>query len=138
MMEVAQRYLAVHRIVGDPGPHDRVQQGAGRQAQEDGRGGGTRPAGRHHQGVPASLLSVRRRPQEAGNLAHHLLQPDEQGEVDTDQTTVVLKVLKSLDKVLTADDNPLNPQYLKAKAWTANTTAMTTEELRRAFASGSG
>jgi len=47
---------------------------------------------------------------------------------------VVLKVLKSLDKVLTADDNPLNPQYLKAKAWPPNTPSMTTEDLKRAFA----
>ena len=34
---------------------------------------------------------------------------------------MLLKVLKNLDKVLTADDNPLNPQYVKAKAWPANT-----------------
>jgi hypothetical protein len=73
-------------------------------------------------------------PKKNGNLAHHLLQPADQGEVDTDQTTVLLGVLESLDKVLTADDNPLNPQYLKAKAWPTNTASMTTEELRRAFA----
>ena len=36
--------------------------------------------------------------------------------------------------MLTADDNPLNPQYLKAKAWPTNTLSLTTEELRRAFA----
>ena len=47
---------------------------------------------------------------------------------------MLLRVLKSLDKVLTADDNPLNPQYLKAKAWPTNTPSMTTEDLRRAFA----
>jgi len=47
---------------------------------------------------------------------------------------VVLRVLRGLDKVLTADDNPLNPQYLKAKAWPPNSPSMTTEDLRRAFA----
>ena len=50
-----------------------------------------------------------------------------------DQSEVVLKVLKGLDKVLTADDKPLNAQYLKAKAWTQNAVTITTEDLRRAF-----
>jgi len=72
-------------------------------------------------------------PRKAGNLAHQLLQPDEQGQMAKDQSEVVLKVLKGLDKVLTADDRPLNAQYVKAKAWTQNAVTMTTEDLRRAF-----
>jgi hypothetical protein len=46
----------------------------------------------------------------------------------------VLRVLKSLEKVLTADDKPLPPQYLKAKAWPSGTPSLSTEDLRRAFA----
>jgi hypothetical protein len=54
--------------------------------------------------------------------------------VQQDQTEVVLKALKSLEKVLTADDKPLNAQYVKAKAWPMNAVAVTTEDLRREFA----
>jgi hypothetical protein len=72
-------------------------------------------------------------PRKAGSLAHQLLQPDEQGQMAKDQSEVVLKGLKGLDKVLTADDKPLNAQYVKAKAWTQNAVTITTEDLRRAF-----
>jgi hypothetical protein len=47
---------------------------------------------------------------------------------------VVLRVLKGLEEVLTADDKPINPQYLKAKAWPSGTSSLSTEDLRRAFA----
>jgi len=134
MIEVAQRYLAVHRIVSD---QDRMTEFNKEQvgklkkmaeaAELDLRVAITK-AYRHLYYPSADA------PKKNGNLAHHLLQPADQGEVDTDQTTVLLRVLKSLDKVLTADDNPLNPQYLKAKAWPTNTPSLTTEELRRAFA----
>ena len=72
-------------------------------------------------------------PRKSGNLAHQLLQPDEQGQMQKDQSEVVLKVLKGLDKVLTADDKPLNAQYLKAKAWPQNAPTITTEDLRKTF-----
>jgi indolepyruvate ferredoxin oxidoreductase alpha subunit len=36
--------------------------------------------------------------------------------------------------VLTADDKPLAPQYLKAKAWPSGAASLSTEDLRRAFA----
>ena len=134
MIEVAQRYLAVHRIVTD---QDRMREFNKEQvgklkkmseaAELDLRVAITK-AYRHLYYPSADA------PKKNGNLAHHLLQPADQGEVDTDQTTVLLRVLKSLDKVLTADDNPLNPQYLKAKAWPTNTPSMTTDELRKAFA----
>ena len=50
-----------------------------------------------------------------------------------DQTEVVLKALKNLEKVLTADDKPLNAQYVKAKAWPMNAASVSTEDLRREF-----
>jgi len=134
MIEVAQRYLAVHRIVSD---QDRMAEFTKEQvgklkkmaeaAELDLRVAITK--GYRHLYYPSADA-----PKKNGHLAHHLLQPADQGEVDADQTAVLLRVLKSLDKVLTADDNPLNPQYLKAKAWPSNTPSMTTEELRRAFA----
>lgn len=135
MVDVAQRYLAVRRIVGDA---DRMRQFNNEQADKlkkmaDAAELDLRIAitkGYRHFYYPSADAS-----RKAANLAYQLLQPDEQGDVEQDQTEVVLRVLRTLDKVLTADqDKPLNPQYVKAKAWPANTTTMTTEDLRRAFA----
>jgi hypothetical protein len=58
--------------------------------------------------------------------------------VNTDQSAVILRVLRQLDKVLTADDKPLAAAYVKAKAWDAGQAQMSTEELRRAFARRTG
>jgi len=134
MVEVAQRYLATQRITSDS---DRMAQFNKEQkdklkkmaeaAELELRVAITK-AYRHLYYPSADA------PKRAGNLAHYLLQADEQGEVQKDQTEVVLRALKTLEKVLTADDKPLNPQYVKAKAWPANAPAISTEELRRAFA----
>jgi Protein of unknown function (DUF499) len=134
MIEVAQRYLAVHRIVSD---QDRM-----REFNKEQVGKLKKMAEAAELDLRVAITKAYRHlyypsadaPKKNGSLAHHLLQPADQGEIDTDQTTVLLRVLKSLDKVLTADDNPLNPQYLKAKAWPTNTPFLTTEELRRAVA----
>jgi len=133
MVDVAQRYLAGQRVVGDAGRMkeftqtvaDKLKQMA-EAAELDLRVAITR-AYRHLYYPSADA------PRKAGNLAHQLLQPDEQGQMAKDQSEVVLKVLKGLDKVLTADDKPLNAQYVKAKAWTQNAVTITTEDLRRAF-----
>lgn len=134
MIEVAQRYLAVHRIITD---QDRLA-----EFNKDQVGKLKKMSEAAELDLRVSVTKAYRHlyypsadaPRKSSNLAHHLLQPGDQGEVEADQATVVLKVLKSLDKVLTADDNPLNPQYLKAKAWPPNTPSMTTEDLKRAFA----
>lgn len=57
-----------------------------------------------------------------------------QGEVNQDQTLVVLRALRAQQKVLTGDDPPLAAAYVRARAWDTDQTAMTTEELRQAFA----
>jgi hypothetical protein len=134
LVEVGQRYLAVQRIVSDP---DRMSDFNKEQkeklrkmaeaAELDLRVAITK-AYRHLYYPSADA------PRQSSGLAHQLLQPDEQGEVEKDQSEVVLRVLKGLDKVLTADDKPLNPPYLKAKAWPAGTPSLSTEDLRRAFA----
>ncbi len=134
MIEVAQRYLAVHRIISDD---ERMTEFNKEQA------------GKLKKMAQAAALDVRiaitkayrhlyypaaDAPKRDGNLAYQLLEPAEEGEVETDQVTVLLKVLKDLKKVLTAEDEPLQSQFVKAKAWPANTLSMTTEELRRTFA----
>ncbi len=67
-------------------------------------------------------------------LRRESLPAQEQGEIDKDQTNVILRVLRSLKKVLTADDDTLSAMYVKSKSWDLNQTSMTTEELRKGFA----
>lgn len=134
MVEVAQRYLAAQRIMGDV---DRMAEFSKEQkdklkkmaeaAELELRVAVTK-AYRHLYYPSADA------PKRAANLAHYLLQAEEQGEIERDQTEVVLRALKTLEKVLTADDAPLNAQYVKAKAWPANASSISTEDLRRAFA----
>jgi hypothetical protein len=64
--------------------------------------------------------------------------PQDQGDVNKDQSNVVLRVLRQLDKVLTAEDKPLAAAYVKAKAWDLGKGQMSTEDLRRAFAKRMG
>ena len=113
---MAQRYLAVQRIVADldrMGDFNKEQKDKLRKMAEaaelDLRVAITK-AYRHLYYPSADA------PKASSGLAHQLLQPDEQGQMEKDQSDVVLRVLKGLEKVLTADDKPLAPQYLKAKA----------------------
>jgi len=47
----------------------------------------------------------------------------DQGDVERDQTEIVLRALKDLDKVLTADDPDIPPKYIREKAWPGNAGA---------------
>ena len=133
MVDVAQGYLAVRRITNDP---ERMQEfnkaqaeklkQMGEAAELDLRVAVTKCY--RHLYYPSADA-----PRKHGNLAHQALQAEEQGKVQADQTEVILKALKNLEKVLTADDKPLNAQYVKAKAWPVNSVSVSTEDLRREF-----
>jgi hypothetical protein len=73
-------------------------------------------------------------PEKHGRLSREALPAQDQGSVDQDQSQVVLRALKQLNKVLTADDTPLSAAYVKSKAWPAGSASVSTAELRRAFA----
>jgi hypothetical protein len=70
----------------------------------------------------------------AAGLAKESLPAQDQGEVEKDQTVVVLRTLKSLGKTLSGDDPPKAAMWLKAKGWPVGQTVVTTEDLRKAFA----
>ncbi len=120
MVDVAQQYLATRRITSDPermqefnkAQADKLKQ-MGEAAELDLRVAITKCY--RHLYYPSADATRKH-----GNLAHQPLQAEEQGKVQHDQAEVVLKALKNLEKVLTADDKPLNAQYVKAKAWPAN------------------
>jgi hypothetical protein len=73
-------------------------------------------------------------PKKSGYLSREALPAQDQGDVKKDQSEVVLKRLKDLNKVLTADDQMMSAAYLKSKAWPGEQQSITTESLRKTFA----
>jgi len=73
-------------------------------------------------------------PRNAAGLAREVLPAQQQGEVRRDQSQVLLEALKRLEKVYTADSAPIDPQFIKSRAWPAGRSAVQVEDLARAFA----
>ena len=133
-VEVARRYLAIGRIVGDAGrmaEFNKEQQDKLRKARDaaelDVRIAITKAYRYLYYPTPDA-------PKAHAFLRRETLPAQDQGEVEKDQANVVLRVLRALKKVLIADDEMLSAIYVKAKAWDHNQDSMSTEDLRRAFA----
>jgi len=77
-------------------------------------------------------------PEKHGRLARALLPAQDQADVDRDQTQMVLRTLRELGKVLTADDPDIPPAFVRQKAWPANTDRTTPRRLQKEFASRIG
>ena len=73
-----------------------------------------------------------------GRLSRALLPAQDQGDVDRDQTQIVLRTLRELGKVLTADDPDVAPAFVRQKAWPANAERTTPRQLQKEFASRIG
>jgi len=133
MVDMAQRYLAISRILRDP---DRLNEFSdeqrkrlktmGEAAELDVRVAITRAY--RHLYYPSG--DARR----TASLAHEMLPPQDQGEIGKDQTAVLLRALRQLDKLRTADDRQMPAAYVRSKAWPIGADAITTEDLRREFA----
>lgn len=67
-------------------------------------------------------------------LAREILPPQDQGQVKQNQTEVVVRVLRELDKLRLGDDSPPPPAYVRARAWEGQRGSVSTEDIRRAFA----
>ena len=134
MVNVARRFLAIGRIVGDA---ERMQTFAKEQKEKLKAARDTAELD-----VRVAITKAYRYlyypTTDATNTDSYLrresLPAQEQGDVDKDQTNVVLRVLRALNKVLTADDETLPAAYVKTKAWDLNQESITTEDLRKAFA----
>ncbi len=134
MVQVARRYLAIGRIVGDA---DRMAEFNKEQRDE------------LKKSLDSTELDVRvaitkayrylyypspDAPKANAYLNREALPAQDQGEIDKDQTNIVLRVLRLLKKVQTADEEVLSAVYVKSKAWDQNQVSMSTEDLRKAFA----
>ncbi len=134
MVEAARYARAIERLVGDPERlrHLSDEQRKRLRARRD-----------------AAELSVREAIQrcyrflyypsaEAGResayLAREVLPAQERAEVQQDQTRVLLEALRRLDKVWTAESDPIDPQYIKSRAWPAGRKAVAVSDVLRAFA----
>lgn len=134
MVDIVQRYLAIRRIVGD---NDRMQDFTDEQrkklkamqesAELDVRVAVTRAY--RYLYYPSSDA-----PRRGSGLNRETLPAQDQGEVEKDQSAVILRALRHIEKALTADDPALSPQYVKAKAWAHGQQSLSTEDLRREFA----
>lgn len=134
MVGVAQRYLAIGRIVSDAGRmaefNDEQKKSLKKmyEATElDVRVAITKAY--RYLYYPASDA-----PKTHAYLKRETLPAQEQGDMEKDQSNVVLRVLRALKKAQTADEDPMPALYVKSKAWDQNQVCMTTEELRQAFA----
>jgi len=134
MVTNAQRYLAIQRILGDP---ERMSEFYDDQRQKLKRMGDSAELE-----VRVAITKSYKwlyypsgdTPQTYSNLAREPLQAQDQGEVNVDQSEVVLRVLKSLEKVQTQDTQTLSAKFIKARAWDMGQTHLSTEDLRKAFA----
>jgi hypothetical protein len=134
MVNVARRYLSIGRIVDDPDrmtefnkeQRDRLRKE--RDAAElDVRVSITKAYRYLYYPSPDAFKSD-------AFLLRETLPAQDQGDVDKDQTVVIIRVLRALKKVLAADDDQLSGLYGKSKAWDQNQKSMSTEDLRKAFA----
>ena len=104
MVQVAQRYLAIGRIVGDA---ERL-----REFHQEQRKRLKKMAEAAELDVRVAITKAYKylyypsadAPQRYSNLARETLPPQDQGEVNRDQTNVVLRVLKQLQKVLQSSE----------------------------------
>ena len=134
MVQVAQRYLAIGRITGDAERMGEFHEEQRKKLKKMGEAAELEVRVAITKAYKYLYYPSADAPQKHSNLARETLPAQDQGEVNQDQSNVVLRVLKQLQKVLTADDPTLPAAFIKAKAWDAGQVMISTEDLRRAFA----
>ena len=134
MVQVAQRYLAIGRITGDAERMAEFHEEQRKKLKKMGEAAELDVRVAITKAYKYLYYPSADAPQRHSNLARETLPAQDQGEVNQDQSNVVLRVLKQLQKVLTADDPTLPAAFVKAKAWDAGQVTISTEDLRRAFA----
>ena len=133
MVDLMQRSLAIERIVGDSDRLGEFNEEQRKRLKE------IRDAAELD--VRVAITRAYRylyypsgdAPKAGDGLGCETIPPQDQGEVSADQSAVILRILRQLEKVLTADDAPMSAAYVKAKAWGHGQELVSTEELRREF-----
>lgn len=134
MVKAAQRYLAITRITGDAERLEEFNEQQRREIKKMGEAAELEVrvaitcTYRHLYFPRADALK------RDANLAHEMLPAQDQGEVERDQSAIVLRALQQQQKTLTGDSPTLAAAYVKSKAWDQNAVSMTTDDLRKSFA----
>ncbi len=134
MVQVAQRYLAIGRITGDAERMGEFHKEQRKKLKKMGEAAELEVRVAITKSYKYLYYPSADAAQKHSNLARETLPAQDQGEVNRDQSNVVLRVLKQLQKVLTADDPTLPAAFVKARAWDAGQVTISTEDLGRAFA----
>jgi len=133
MVDQNRRYLAIHRILGDADRMAAFNEEQVKKLREMAEAAELEARVAITRAYRYLYYPTSDAPKAHDFLRRETLPPQDQGEVEQDQTNVVLRVLKDLKKVLTADEEMLSSQFVRSKVWGQNRTEMTTEELRREF-----
>jgi hypothetical protein len=134
LVALAKRYLAIERLAGDPNrlrdftpEQQRRLRELRDQVELELRVGITRayrflfyPSGDGPSG--------------ATPLAREVLPAQDQGAVKGNQTEVVVRLLRHLEKLRLGDDSPPPAAFVRARAWGGQQGHVSTEEVRSAFA----
>lgn len=134
MINVTRRYLAISRITGSTDRMREFHKEHQKKLKEMGQAAELEVRVAITKAYRYLFYPTSDAPKTHAYLRRETVPPQDQGDTDVDQTNVIVRVLHNLQKVRTADDPILPPQYLFAKAWDKNQIQMTTEDLRRAFA----
>jgi len=134
MVRVTQRYLAIQRITGDTErmreffPEQRQKLENMRQSAElDVRIAITKA-------YRWLFYPSNESPRENRNLAREQLPPQEQGDTARDQSDTLLRFLKQIEKVITAETPMLSGRYVRARAWDVGMVKISTQGLLDMFA----
>ncbi len=73
-------------------------------------------------------------PEASAHLACEILPAQEQGDLRQDQGLVILEVLRRLEKVYTADDAPIAPEFIRRRTWPRGAREVLVRDVMRAFA----
>ncbi|MDE0603886.1 MAG: DUF499 domain-containing protein [bacterium] len=134
-VDEARRYLAVHSIIRDQQRYSQYTKRDRKRLKEG--------ADQFELTLRIAITRLYRHllyPESGGSsqLAHYALPAQDQGNVKQDQTRVILRVLRELNKVRTSDDQPIAPAYARQKAWPANADRTTPLRLQKEFATRVG
>ena len=134
MVETAQRYLAIARIIGDAERMGEFNDEQRKKLKKMGEGAELEVRVAITRAYRHLYFPRADAPQRDSNLVHDMLPAQDQGEVNQDQSEVVLRVLWQQQKTLTGDSPTLAAAYAKSRGWDTHQASMTTEELRESFA----
>ncbi len=130
----ARRYLALERLAGDPARLRDFSLEQQKQLREE--------RDRAELELRVAITRAYRflyYPSSDGDpgsvpLARLLMPAQDQGDTKANQTEVVVRLLRQVDKVRTGDDKPFAAAYVRSLAWESQAGQVSTEEVRRAFA----